>query len=170
MVNKLQGCGGESPLTFSIIRDLFDAIDVRRDGIIDTHEWGQTFAKAQEGDKATSIKVTPATLRCWEETKDGNVVGTLIGKHRKIIQEELEKVANGSTFISNSQVKETVSKILHKWLPAKMDDDKWKIVLQIGSTEKQGVDYKHLLQVYKERLDNQNLFPVCQLSQTLRSA
>ena len=34
---------GEEPPSFSIIKDLFDFIDIRKDGIIDLNEWMQTF-------------------------------------------------------------------------------------------------------------------------------
>ena len=33
----------EEPPSFTIIKDLFDFIDIRKDGIIDLNEWMQTF-------------------------------------------------------------------------------------------------------------------------------
>jgi len=35
---------GEEQPAFSIIRDLFDFIDVKKDGVIDKDEWCQTFS------------------------------------------------------------------------------------------------------------------------------
>ena len=41
---------------FSIIKDMFDEIDIKKDGEIDRHEWNQTFIAVQEGDKKYSLK------------------------------------------------------------------------------------------------------------------
>lgn len=38
----------ESPPSFNIVRDLFDFIDIRKDGILDLHEWMQTFRKIEK--------------------------------------------------------------------------------------------------------------------------
>lgn len=43
MMQKLALLAREDPPSFSIIRDLFDYIDIRRDGIIDMNEWMNSF-------------------------------------------------------------------------------------------------------------------------------
>lgn len=37
------------PPTYPVVKDLFELIDARKDGVIDVKEWNQTFGKAGEG-------------------------------------------------------------------------------------------------------------------------
>jgi hypothetical protein len=43
LILKLAALAREEVPSFSIIRDLFDYIDIRRDGIIDMNEWMNYF-------------------------------------------------------------------------------------------------------------------------------
>ena len=38
---------GEDPINFVIMKDLFNYIDIKRDGFIDLHEWLQTFKRIE---------------------------------------------------------------------------------------------------------------------------
>jgi len=51
-----------------VVKDLFDLIDVRRDGEIDTTEWQQTFGRVTEGGNQLTIKPSPLSL--WETSKE----------------------------------------------------------------------------------------------------
>jgi len=44
---------GEPIPGFSIIKDIFDFIDIRRDGIIDMNEWMQTFKGVEKYETKT---------------------------------------------------------------------------------------------------------------------
>ena len=39
LVIKVHELAGEKAPTYPVIKDLFDAIDIRKDGVIDLHEW-----------------------------------------------------------------------------------------------------------------------------------
>ena len=39
LIAKLHEMSGEKTPTYPIIKDLFDTIDIRKDGMIDMHEW-----------------------------------------------------------------------------------------------------------------------------------
>ena len=39
LVTKAHELAGEKAPTYPIIKDLFDTIDVRKDGMLDLHEW-----------------------------------------------------------------------------------------------------------------------------------
>lgn len=43
LVNKLSELSGDSVPAFSVVRDIFDVIDIRKDGVIDMREWLNTF-------------------------------------------------------------------------------------------------------------------------------
>lgn len=59
---------GDTLPSYPVIKDLFDTIDIRKDGIIDMNEWQQTFGNIVEGSNKLSIKATPLTL--WENSRE----------------------------------------------------------------------------------------------------
>lgn len=87
-----------------MIKDLFDTIDIRKDGIIDLNEWQQTFGNVTEGSNKLTIKSTP--LNTWENGRECAAIGTLIAKNRKLLKKEFEKVVNGKgTIVHYEQAK-----------------------------------------------------------------
>jgi hypothetical protein len=66
---------------YPIIKDLFDTIDIRKDGIIDINEWQQTFGNVTEGSNKLSIKATPLTM--WVNSREYMTIGSTIAKNRK---------------------------------------------------------------------------------------
>lgn len=69
---------------YPVIKDLFDAIDIRKDGIIDTSEWQQTFGYVNEGNSKLTIK--PSSTALWENSREYQRMGAVIAKNRKLIQ------------------------------------------------------------------------------------
>lgn len=53
---------------YPVIKDLFDTIDIRKDGIIDLSEWQQTFGFVTEGSHKLTIKPNPLAL--WENSRE----------------------------------------------------------------------------------------------------
>jgi len=43
LVNRAHELSGDKAPSYPVIKDLFDGIDIRKDGVIDLHEWQQTF-------------------------------------------------------------------------------------------------------------------------------
>lgn len=85
---------GEAQPTYSIIKDLFDTIDIRKDGVIDLNEWEQTFGGIKEGSKSLTIRATP--LSTWEHSREAKALGSLIARNRKVLKTNLEKRGEGS--------------------------------------------------------------------------
>lgn len=44
LIIKLYKSDNNPVPTYQVLKDLFDSIDIRKDGVIDKHEWNQTFA------------------------------------------------------------------------------------------------------------------------------
>jgi hypothetical protein len=59
LVIKAHEVGGDKVPAYPVIKDLFDTIDIRKDGIIDLSEWQQTFGFVLEGNNKLTIKPTP---------------------------------------------------------------------------------------------------------------
>lgn len=86
MIKAHEMCGDRAP-AYPVIKDLFDAVDIRKDGIIDVNEWQQTFGNINEGGKKLSIKQNPSGLAQWENTREYQRIGTLIAKNRKLLRD-----------------------------------------------------------------------------------
>lgn len=93
MVIKLNELAGDKVPAYPVIKDLFDTIDIRKDGIIDINEWQSTFGNVIEGSKKLTIKATPLTM--WENSREFSQIGTMIAKNRKKLKEEFENITNG---------------------------------------------------------------------------
>ena len=89
MVKAHEVAGDRIP-SYPVIKDLFDTIDIRKDGIIDLSEWQQTFGLVTEGNSKLSIKATPTST--FDNTRDYARIGSLIAKNRKLLRENFEKI------------------------------------------------------------------------------
>jgi hypothetical protein len=86
LIIKLYGLAGEKVLAYPVIKDLFDTIDIRKDGIIDMNEWQQTFGKVSEGNQKLSMKATPLSL--WEmSSREFMLLGEAIARNRKSLKD-----------------------------------------------------------------------------------
>jgi hypothetical protein len=89
-VVKAHEVAGDRIPAYPVIKDLFDTIDIRKDGIIDLSEWQQTFGQVTEGSNKLTIKATPMSI--WENTREYDRIGYLIAKNRKLLKEQFEKL------------------------------------------------------------------------------
>jgi hypothetical protein len=97
LVVKAHEVAGDRIPAYPVIKDLFDTIDIRKDGIIDLSEWQQTFGQVTEGSNKLSIKATPMSI--WENTREYTRIGNLIAKNRKLLREQFEKLVGNTTTI-----------------------------------------------------------------------
>lgn len=97
MVIKAYELAGEKVPAYPVIKDLFDSIDIRKDGIIDINEWQQTFGHVTEGNSKLTIRSTPLTT--WENGRECAAVGNHIAKNRKLLKENFERLAKGTNSI-----------------------------------------------------------------------
>jgi hypothetical protein len=106
------------------------------------------------------MKVTPAILQAWDNTIESKNVATLIGKRRKLLHDEFAKEKSQNGVIAFSIVKDILERVVNKEKNLNLNEEKWRILLR--GAEKAGgmIDTKNLLNLYKERLDSQNLFPL----------
>jgi len=86
LVGKVHDLANTPTPAYAIIKDLFDLIDIRQDGLLDLHEWQQTFGNVVEGNAQLTIK--PTHLTQWENSAEYEQIGTLIAKNRKQLIEQ----------------------------------------------------------------------------------
>mmetsp|Transcript_34388 Transcript_34388/g.45267 ORF Transcript_34388/g.45267 Transcript_34388/m.45267 type:complete len:163 (-) Transcript_34388:518-1006(-) len=85
LVTKAHELASEKPPTYPIIKDLFDNIDVRKDGMLDLHEWQQTFGRVEQGNSRISFKTTELSM--WENSREFERIAHLMAKNRKLLSE-----------------------------------------------------------------------------------
>lgn len=133
MIIKLYELAGEKALAYPVIKDLFDTVDIRKDGIIDINEWQQTFGNVTEGSNKLSIKPTPLTQ--WENSREFLLIGQLIARNRKLLREQFEKLIGTKTTVVNfEQGKQIVGELLREHFSG-VGDDKIKQILRVAELQ-----------------------------------
>lgn len=129
---KLHEVSGEKQPSYPIIKDLFDTIDIRKDGIIDINEWHQTFGNVTEGNQKLTIKATPLSM--WENTREYDDYGSLIARNRKLIKERLAQITKGKNEITYDEAKQAIyAPLKHHF--KNFNDDKLKCVLRVAEVQ-----------------------------------
>ena len=88
LIMQLYGCAGLKPPTYSVVKDIFDLIDTKKDGIIDQKEWNQTFS--------------PESTSQFENSPEYDLICAKIGKSRKVLLKHFEEVKVKDNFVVHS--------------------------------------------------------------------
>ena len=134
---------------FALIKNTFDYIDLRKDGIIDYHEWNKAFSmmsgKLDMNNETSSIDVKELNLNkkfknklmLWENSDDVIEIYKLIYKNRKQIKFKLFEnnlIVNkyGKQYVAST----TLIYVLKKMFPKiKLSNIQWEIIAHIGKSE-----------------------------------
>ena len=133
---------------FALIKNTFDTIDLRKDGIIDYNEWSKSFSMVngkldlafeKYSNNSCDLKIKRLnrgikSLRQWENSDDITQKYLLIYKNRKQIKSKLIDNnfvinKNGSQFVNS----DTLIYMIQKMLPnCKLSHIQWKMITNIG--------------------------------------
>lgn len=166
LVHKLGTYANEAPPSYAIIKDLFDLIDIRKDGHIDLSEWLQTFKQAGPGPvtvgKVTSVDQkaqdkTSAALIEWENSKEFERIMMSVGKNRKLLQTQFSEMKARNVDHTFERVKEILADVLSRE-GITLTTGQWNQMLKFA--EREGIiNTKILLDVYKDRLTQLQTHP-----------
>lgn len=160
-MTKVHELAGEKAPTYPVIKDLFDTIDIRKDGLIDLHEWQQTFGRVEQNNSKISFKTTPLSM--WENSREFEQIGSLIARSRKLLIEKFRAGLPAKTTIFTF---EEGRAILDDWLYSHFGDSLSDAKLQcifrpaLVHNESQAVpkyDYMKLLDINKSRFSGPQL-------------
>ena len=117
------------PPPYSLIKSMFDFIDIRKDSIIDLNEWNKTFCEFEgkldcENDKNNNLKK-------WETSNDIFEIYKLIAKNHKIIKEKvIEHSLNEDCTIIHA---DNLINILKEVLPkVYLSHTQWRMIVSLG--------------------------------------
>ena len=137
---------------FTLIKNTFDTIDLRKDGIIDYNEWSKSFSMvngkldlafekySNDSNELKNINNYKNELQQWENSDDITQKYLLIYKNRKQIKSKLID----NNFIINKSGRQYVNSntlilVIQKMLPnCKLSQIQWKMITNVGKSA--GVD------------------------------
>lgn len=102
LVTKVHELANEKAPSYAVIKDLFEVVDIRKDGVLDFDEWQQTFGRVWGASSAPKLSMRPSTTVIWENSREVGRIGFLIAKNRKQLIESFERVCGnrGHTLFS----------------------------------------------------------------------
>ena len=132
---------------FVILKNCYDYIDLRKDGVIDLVEWCNIFSKITgklDLFQGLENKKEFRELKRWEVSKSIIDIYKNIFKHRKMISLRAKNVRFGS-FIQE----DTLINILKENLPnCNLTNTQWKIIVEIGIKNNKGfIDFNNFMDV-----------------------
>lgn len=107
------------------MKDLFDVVDIRKDGYIDRNEWNNTFNNIEKGSSINTFK--PPNIPLWENSKESDLLGEVIARNRHQIQTNL-----GNKEVTFTEAKKAMDNILYNEFTKKgikISDTKLKILM-----------------------------------------
>lgn len=140
LVQRLSELSREPVPAFPVIKDLFDIIDIRKDGVLDMREWLNTFKDAEKN--------------TWEDSRQYEDVCKVIAKNRKMLIDMFEQVGRGGR-CEYEKAKEAMGTVLQDFPLA---EEHWRKILGVAFRDNM-VDYKTMLDIYKQRCTSAQLHP-----------
>ena len=135
---------------YSVLKYVYDYIDIRKDGLIDLNEWNQIFSRAEGKLDLTSDEALPNQmnlLRKWETSNDIIEIYRLISKNRKLIRDKVKIFAYDpdSMLIKENDLIYILKEVLGK---IKLSQTQWKMIVSIGDLDKSKIiDFKTFINV-----------------------
>ena len=176
-LNDLYTKNEQEILNFALVKNTFDYIDLRKDGIIDYNEWNKAFSMvngkldlvyekmANDVKELDYVKNYKKELRMWENSDDITQKYMLIYKNRKQIKNKL----SDNNFIINKYGKQYVTSdtliyVIKKMFPnLKLSHIQWKMITDIGKSESTDnlvniSDFFKLIEISAKKNNNINIF------------
>ena len=134
---------------YSILKSMYDYIDIRKDGIIDMNEWSKTFGSFSGKLDLENYKNNNSNLRSWEMTNNVLDVYKLICKNSKIIKEKVKEnsISGDCTIIQTDNMIQILKDVLPMVF---LSPTQWRMIVSLGEGYKVGlVDYNTFIKVIK---------------------
>lgn len=170
MMKKLASFSEDPLLPFTVLRDLFNFFDKRRDGFIDQREWLETFKRIEvpiKSEHLQHIVLNPngAAYSNYELSDEFDKVIKALNKNRKYIIEQLGSVEGSGQRIDFKTVKTFLSNFL-RGQRIQVDAKLWNLLIGFAIRDDQKVDYRYMLDRYRERSVNMNTYPMLSRAQS----
>ena len=123
---------------YPLMKAIYDFIDVRKDGVIDSNEWNKVFSITESN---LDVIKGPGSqpVRDWEGSEELADIYKLISKNKKIIEKKA-KLYNMKT-TSNMLIQENnlIDILIHVLGSIRLSYPQWKMIVSLGDTERRGI-------------------------------
>ena len=147
IINELYTKENKPLPNFAMIKNCYDYIDLRKDGLIDLVEWSNVFGNVsgkldlyRSADNKNGIK----RLQKWEMSNNMMEVYKNIAKNRKIISQLVKRVGFGSLI-----KEENLINILKETFPQyNFNNTQWRMIVEIGDKDSRGfINYETFIMI-----------------------
>jgi len=173
MIRQLYSCTSEPVPSFAVTKDLFNYFDKRRDGFIDQKEWLETFKRIEvpiKSEYLQHIVLNPngAAYSRYELSDEFDRAVRAINKNRKYIIENLSQVEAAGKKVDFKVVRAFLESFL-RTQRIEVDPKIWKLLIGFAERDLGKVDYRYMLDKYRERSTNMLTYPLLGKSQSAKA-
>ena len=137
IINELYTKENRPVPNFAMMKNCFDYIDLRKDGLIDLVEWSNVFGNVRgklDLSRSVDLKKGVKTLQKWEMSNNLIEVYKNISKNRKLISQKVKTFSFGA-FIQEDNLINILKEIFPKY---KFNNTQWKMIVEIGNKDHRG--------------------------------
>ena len=147
--------------TYSVMKYVYDYIDIRKDGVIDLNEWSKIFAQAEgKLDIERVFNNQMKNLREWETSKDISKVYNLIAKNKKIIKDKV-KLFCGSLDILLIHSNNLIDILKNVFGKVNLSQTQWKMIVSVGKKDKTDlIDFDAFIKVIDAKFKKEKSHPI----------
>lgn len=172
MMRKLSSYSEDPLPPFTVLRDLFNYFDKRRDGFIDLREWLETFKRIEvpiKNDFLKHIVLNPngAAYSSYEQSQEFDRVIRAINRNRKYISDQLSAIEVRGQKIDFKTIKEFLSNFL-RGQRISVDNRIWSMLISFAQKDDERIDFRYMLDRYRERSSNMNTYPLLSRAQSAK--
>ena len=132
---------------YSLIKSMYDYIDIRKDGIIDINEWRKIFCDIEGKLDVENNKNNE--LRKWETTNNILEIYKIIARNDKIIRQKVKEtsISENYTIIHADNLIKVLKEIFPK---IHLSHTQWKMIVSLGEEIGLGlINYETFIKVVK---------------------
>ena len=137
IINELYTKENKPIPNFAMMKNCFDYIDLRKDGLLDLVEWSNVFGNLSgklDLSKSYDHKKGVKILQKWEMSNNLIEVYKNIARNRKMISQNVKRASFGS-FIQE----DNLINILKEMFPQyKFNNTQWRMIVEIGNKDPRG--------------------------------
>ena len=123
---------------YPMMKAMYDFIDVRKDGVIDSNEWNKVFAITESN---LDVIKGPGSqgIRDWEGSEELAEIYKLISKNKKIIRDKVKLYTLKTTSNMLIQENNLIDILIHVLGRIRLSYPQWKMIVSLGDTDRNGI-------------------------------
>ena len=123
---------------YPLLKAIYDFIDVRKDGVIDSNEWNKIFSITESN---LDVYKGPGGqyIRDWEGSEELADIYKLISKNKKIIENKAKLYNIKSSSNMLIQENNLIDILIHVLGSIRLSYPQWKMIVSLGDTERRGI-------------------------------